>query len=64
MWGVIDSDVKESWDASIHPKIDIDAIIAGALQYPGRLAVITGGEPLMYNLDELTGALKAAGLPN
>ncbi|GGH20050.1 7-carboxy-7-deazaguanine synthase [Dyadobacter endophyticus] len=54
-------DVKESWDASIHPKFDIEAIVDGALQFPGRLAVITGGEPLMYNLDGLTSALQAAG---
>jgi len=54
-------DVKESWDASIHPQFRINAIVDGALQYPGRLAVITGGEPLMYNLDQLTAALQAAG---
>ena len=54
-------DVKESWDADIHPKTTIDHIVAGALQYPGRLAVITGGEPLMYNLDALTNALQEAG---
>ena len=54
-------DVKESWDADIHPKTSLDTIVAGALQYPGRLAVITGGEPLMYNLDELTSRLQDAG---
>jgi organic radical activating enzyme len=32
-----------------------------AKQYPGRLAVITGGEPLMHNLDELTHQLHDAG---
>lgn len=54
-------DVKESWDANLHPKYTIDAIVDGALQHPGRLAVITGGEPLMYNLDSLTAALQQAG---
>jgi len=54
-------DVKESWDASLHPGLHVEQIVQGALQYPGRLAVITGGEPLMYNLDLLTGGLKAAG---
>lgn len=54
-------DVKESWDAHIHPKYAVDSIVEGALKYPGRLAVITGGEPLMYNLDNLTGALQQAG---
>lgn len=54
-------DVKESWDASIHPQFTINQIVAEASQYKGRLAVITGGEPLMYDLNELTTALKEAG---
>lgn len=54
-------DVKESWDASAHPLISVEEIVAGASQHPGRLAVITGGEPLMHDLDALTHALKAAG---
>lgn len=54
-------DVKESWDAEIHPRKGVDEIVDGALQYPGRLAVITGGEPLMYNLDELTRQLQEKG---
>ncbi|TDH21345.1 7-carboxy-7-deazaguanine synthase QueE [Segetibacter sp. 3557_3] len=54
-------DVKDSWDASRHPKLDLDQIIAGAAGFPGRLAVITGGEPLLHNLDELTAELRAAG---
>lgn len=54
-------DVKESWDAAAHPKTGLDEIVRGALQYPGRLAVITGGEPLMYNLDELTARLQESG---
>jgi 7-carboxy-7-deazaguanine synthase len=58
--GCIWCDVKESWDASIHPQITISQIVSDAQAYAGRLAVITGGEPLMYNLDELTSALKAA----
>ena len=59
--GCVWCDVKESWDAEIHPKISISQIVADASQHNGRLAVITGGEPLMYNLDELTAALKEAG---
>ena len=54
-------DVKESWDADHHPKTSISRIVAGALAYQGRLAVVTGGEPLMYNMDELTLALQKAG---
>lgn len=35
--------------------------VVEAKKYPGRLAVITGGEPLMHSLDELTHALQEAG---
>ncbi len=59
--GCVWCDVKDSWDAEAHPKLSIDNIVQEALQYPARMAVITGGEPLMYHLDELTEALKAAG---
>ncbi len=54
-------DVKESWDAEAHPLTKIDEIVSNALQYPGRLVVITGGEPLIYNLQPLTQKLKEAG---
>lgn len=59
--GCVWCDVKESWDADKHPKITIDALVAEASKYPGRLAVITGGEPLMHQLDELTKTLQEAG---
>ncbi len=51
-------DVKESWDASAHPQKSVIEIVKGATQHPGRLVVITGGEPLMYDLTELTYELK------
>ncbi|MEQ1625114.1 MAG: 7-carboxy-7-deazaguanine synthase QueE [Sediminibacterium sp.] len=59
--GCVWCDVKDSWDAEKHPKITIDAIVAEACKYPGRLAVITGGEPLLHNLNELTKALQDKG---
>lgn len=59
--GCVWCDVKDSWDASIHPQFTIEQIVGEAKQFKGRLAVITGGEPLMYDLDELTTALKEAG---
>ena len=59
--GCVWCDVKESWDASAHPLRTIEEIVAEAAAQPGRLAVITGGEPLLHNLDELTAALKQAG---
>ncbi len=54
-------DVKESWNADVHPQITIAEIVAEAKQHPARVAVITGGEPLMHNLTDLTASLKAAG---
>jgi organic radical activating enzyme len=50
-------DVKESWNADNHPKRTVSQIVADALLQPARLAVITGGEPLMYDLTELTDEL-------
>lgn len=51
-------DVKESWEESKWPLVEIHKIIDAALLHKGRLAVITGGEPLMHNLDQLTQFLK------
>jgi organic radical activating enzyme len=52
-------DVKESWDASLHPLTDVEAVIINALSYPAKAVVVTGGEPAMYNLDYLTKKLRA-----
>ncbi len=54
-------DVKESWDAALHPLTTVESIVDQASSV-ANLAVITGGEPLMYNLDYLTLKLKEAGL--
>lgn len=55
-------DVKESWDAEIHPLTHADQIIINAEKYPGKAVVITGGEPLIYNLDYLTHKLQSRGI--
>ncbi len=54
-------DVKDSWDASKHPQLSIDEIVNAALSHPSKIAIITGGEPLLHALDPLTTALKTAG---
>lgn len=59
--GCVWCDVKDSWDASIHPILGIDEIVREAARYPGRLAVVTGGEPLMHDCTSLTRALHDAG---
>jgi 7-carboxy-7-deazaguanine synthase len=55
-------DVKESWDASIHPLTLSDTIVEHAVKYPGKAVVVTGGEPLIYNLDYLTAQLQQRGI--
>ena len=54
-------DVKESWDVAAHPVVPVEKIVGMGLSRPARIAVITGGEPLMHDLGELTSALKKAG---
>ena len=53
-------DVKESWAAEAHPLVPIDTIVTDALAL-SKTMIITGGEPLMWNLDLLTEKLRAAG---
>jgi len=60
--GCVWCDVKDSWDVSKWPLQSIQGIVSQAKESPTRLAVVTGGEPLMHNLDELTDALHSAGL--
>ena len=51
-------DVKESWDASIHPQLSVDEIVNIVVESGAKICVITGGEPLMYDLNELTNSLR------
>ena len=59
--GCVWCDVKDSWDAAAHPQYRIEQLIQEVQKTPTKIVVITGGEPLMHNLDELTGKLQAAG---
>lgn len=60
--GCVWCDVKESWDASKHPLLKIEDLVAAVKKTPAEIVVITGGEPLMHNLDALTHQLQQAGL--
>lgn len=60
--GCVWCDVKESWDASHHPQMEINDLVSTIKATPAEIVVITGGEPLLHNLDELTRELKAHGL--
>ena len=69
--GCVWCDVKDSWDATKHPKFTVDEIVSKSILKIKSLApnhkdnppifVITGGEPLMHNLDELTNTLALNG---
>lgn len=60
--GCVWCDVKESWDAAAHPLVDVDSLADTAVDTGTRIVVITGGEPAMYDLSELTAALQKRGL--
>lgn len=60
--GCVWCDVKDSWNADKHPKYEIRTLMAEVKKTPAEIVVITGGEPLMYNLDELTEEFQNAGL--
>jgi len=60
--GCVWCDVKDSWEADKHPKYSIECLINQVKKTPAEMVVITGGEPLMHNLDELTEEFQAAGL--
>ena len=47
-------DVKESWDPNLHPLVKVDTIIKSILETNVKTVVITGGEPLMWNMEYLT----------
>jgi 7-carboxy-7-deazaguanine synthase len=60
--GCVWCDVKESWDASHHPLVSISDIVARTKATGTEIAVITGGEPAMYDLTALTQSLREAGI--
>lgn len=51
-------DVKDSWPADKHPQLCTEEIVNAVVATPTELCVITGGEPLMQDLTELTQALQ------
>jgi 7-carboxy-7-deazaguanine synthase len=53
-------DTKESWNPNLHPQQTVEDIAAFVAGIKPAIAVVTGGEPLMYNLDPLTTALRLA----
>jgi len=54
-------DVKESWNAELHPPTLANTIVEHAKKYSDTV-VITGGEPLMWSMDYLTKKLQQNGI--
>ena len=50
-------DVKESWDEKLHPPTSIETIVDKAAEFSDTI-VVTGGEPLMWDMNPLTSLLK------
>lgn len=59
--GCVWCDVKESWTVDKEQFNSVEKLVAEAASYPSRMIVITGGEPLMHDLTDLTARLKTAG---
>jgi len=51
-------DVKESWDANKHALTPVDEIVQRVVAHPAQAVVVTGGEPMLYNLNYLCETLK------
>jgi|SRR5687768_5597388 len=60
--GCVWCDVKESWDASDHPLVSVNEIVEKVKSSGSPVAVVTGGEPLMYDLTVLTASLQQGGI--
>ena len=59
--GCVWCDVKDSWDGTKFEKHEVNILKGKVQQTPAEIVVITGGEPLMHNLDTLTHILQNAG---
>ena len=55
-------DTKFSWNPSLHPVVPAEQILEHVTAHPAAAVVVTGGEPLMVNLDYLTELLKQKGI--
>jgi len=50
-------DVKDSWDSKIHPPTNINEIVSNVKKNSDTV-VVTGGEPLMWDMSPITKLLK------
>lgn len=55
-------DTKHSWNAALHPLVPVESIVSNVMAAGADSVVVTGGEPLMWNMDPLCRLLKANGI--
>ncbi len=55
-------DSRFSWNPRIHPMVNADEIIERVLKSGTNSVVVTGGEPLMWDLDYLCNGLKRSNI--
>ncbi len=55
-------DVKESWNIRDFPPVPTDEVVSRAASQPAKAVVVTGGEPLLYNLDYFCSRLQEEGI--
>lgn len=60
--GCVWCDVKESWDADVHPVFQLDDLIRDITATKADFCVITGGEPALYDLNGIVSKLKVKGI--
>lgn len=60
--GCVWCDVKESWEEEKHPLQKVQDLVSNIKRTNAKIVVVTGGEPLLHDLNELTGQLKKEGL--
>jgi organic radical activating enzyme len=55
-------DEKESWNPAIHPLTPVEEIVSHIISCKAKAVVVTGGEPLLYNLDPLCKGVRKSGV--
>ncbi len=59
--GCVWCDVKDSWATEDYPWLEAMELADLSTPYNSEIVIVTGGEPLMYDLDALTSAIKRSG---
>ena len=60
--GCVWCDVKESWDLTKHPMMDVSQLVQEVKASGAPICVVTGGEPTLHDLSPLTHELQKLGV--